>query len=254
MDYKIILDNLDNLCILITDKHNNIVYPNDLNKQNYIKNISDNFKEKENCYCYNNKYFKKNIKKIKSNSEDFTLIYFDDITNYKILEKKKEIDNLTTILNRNTVLDKIDVFLQTNKNNFSIVMADIDDFKNINDTYGHIIGDIILNKIGTILNNSLKDCLVGRYGGEEFIILEKNPNIKDNLNQIEQIKESISNINISYENFKINNISMSFGIYNVNEIYDNNLSIEEFRNKLINCADIALYKSKNNGKNQITTY
>lgn len=142
----------------------------------------------------------------------------------------------------------------TNQQEFSIIMADIDDFKKINDTYGHIMGDIVLKEIGKILNKELNDCIVGRYGGEEFIILKPNTIINDTISQMEKIKDTISKMVITHENKTIDNISISLGIYNTNQAYDNKLKITDFRNQLINYADIALYKSKNNGKNQITIY
>lgn len=252
MNYEVILDNLTNIYCLIIDKNNNILYPKNKEKQEIIKNIYKNYSQTNNYSYYKHNYFKFNEKKFKINDEDYKIFYFENITNYINEIKKYEIDNLTTILNRSTVLKKLDEFLSTNKLPFSIVMADIDDFKKINDNNGHIVGDIVLNKIGIILNEKLKKCLVGRYGGEEFIIIIPNSNIDKSLNIVNDIKESICNLKINFQEKYIENISMSFGIYNTNKIIDNN--IEEERKLLINCADQALYKSKNNGKNQITIY
>lgn len=254
MNYELVLDQLSSILILIIDQNNNIIYPKDKKKQQLIKNICHNFSKIDNCYVYKQQYYKATKKIFNQDQDIYKLIYFENITNYKEIEANYKIDSLTTVLNRKAAMTKIDNFLLTNQQEFSIIMADIDDFKKINDTYGHIMGDIVLKEIGKILNKELNDCIVGRYGGEEFIILKPNTIINDTISQMEKIKDTISKMVITHENKTIDNISISLGIYNTNQAYDNKLKITDFRNQLINYADIALYKSKNNGKNQITIY
>lgn len=130
-------------------------------------------------------------------------------------------------------------------------MGDIDDFKKINDTYGHVIEDIVLNKIGNILKCELPDSLVGRYGGEEFIILM--PNTNNSFEKIEKLRKLISNIKVNFEDITIDNISMSFGIYNITEDIVNE-DVKSLRKKYIGNADKALYTSKKNNKNKTTVY
>ena len=228
MNYKKVLDKLPNMYIVITDKQDKIVYPKNKKKLKLIKKIYKGFK-KEKGYCkYKDSYY--------------------ELIN---LQSKYETDELTTVLNRNVVLNKIDEFILQNKSNFSIIMGDIDDFKLINDTYGHIVGDIVLNNIGKLLKNELKDCLIGRYGGEEFIILM--PNTNNSFEKIEKVRELISNIKVNFEDITIDNISMSFGIYNITEDIVNE-DVKSLRKKYIGNADKALYTSKENNKNKTTVY
>lgn len=121
----------------------------------------------------------------------------------------------------------------------------------------------IKDKCINIYKNYLKDedcCyhdskyyLIGRYGGEEFIILIENSDKNHSIKIMEEIRQKIADISIKHHNSTINNITISCGIHNVDYIY-NKSNIEKIRDEFINYADIALYKSKKNGKNQITVY
>ncbi len=251
MNYKKVLDKLPNMYIVITDKQDKIVYPKNKKKLKLIKKIYKGFK-KEKGYCkYKDSYYEIIKKEHIKNNKIYNLMYLKNITELINLQSKYETDELTTVLNRNVALNKIDEFILQNKSNFSIIMGDIDDFKLINDTYGHIVGDIVLNNIGKLLKNELKDCLIGRYGGEEFIILMKNTS--DSFNRIDTIRKLISKMSIEYNNSVIDNISMSFGIYNITEDIVNE-DVKSLRKKYIGNADKALYTSKENNKNKTTVY
>lgn len=253
MNYELVLNNLKNIYILIIDQNNNIVYPKDEKIKDKCINIYKNYLKDEDCCYHDSKYYKLNEVIYYENNEQYKLISFQDITEYKIMEKKYKFDSLTTVLNRNTILNKIDNYLSNTNEQFSIIMIDIDDFKKLNDTYGHIAGDLILKKIGKILNEQLKYYLIGRYGGEEFIILIENSDKNHSIKIMEEIRQKIADISIKHHNSTINNITISCGIHNVDYIY-NKSNIEKIRDEFINYADIALYKSKKNGKNQITVY
>ena len=117
-----------------------------------------------------------------------------------------------------------------------IVMCDIDDFKRINDVYGHMVGDKILSLIADRLKKLLSDAdIICRYGGDEFIIIFRNTNIDDVTRKIENIKDNI-----------LEQITMSFGLTEYEKDKSIELAIKE--------ADTALYVSKINGKNTITNY
>lgn len=251
MNYKKFLDKLPNMYIIITDECNKVVYPKNINKLKLISKIYKGFLKEKGYFYYKNNFYEKKKINFNQKNKSYNLYYFKDITKLVNLQKKYEIDDLTKVLNRNTILDKIDNFILKNNGNFSIIMGDIDDFKLINDTYGHIAGDIVLKKIGELLNRELPNCLIGRYGGEEFIILV--PNSTNSFNLIEHVRKSISKIVIEYNYTLIKNISMSFGMYNITQKEEIN-DIKSLRNKYIDNADIALYKSKNNNKNQISIY
>lgn len=147
------------------------------------------------------------------------------------------------------------------KNSFSLVMADIDKFKVVNDTYGHEEGNRILEIIGkTILDNvrtrtktqpvdnriraKEKSDIAIRYGGEEILILYKNISLDDTIRRVEELRKKISNID-----FDGKNVTMSFGICNINE-FSNAYDFSS----IVEAADKALYNSKNNGRNRTSYY
>lgn len=251
MNYKKVLDNAPNTYFLIKDKNNKVIYPKDKRKLDYIRKLYINYSKENKYSTFDNRNF--SIKKgtIEGFNKNYTVLYIKDITDLVSLKSRYEIDPLTTVLNRKVILDKIDKYISENKLNFSIVIGDIDDFKKINDTYGHVIGDIVLNKIGNILRCELPDSLVDRYGGEEFIILMSNTN--NSFEKIEKVRELISNIEVNFEDITIDNISMSFGIYNITEDIVNE-DVKSLRKKYIGNADKALYTSKKNNKNKTTVY
>lgn len=251
MNYRKVLDNEPDSYFLIKDKNNKVIYPKDKGKLDYIKSICKHYSKENKCSTFDNRNFSIKKRTIDSFHKNYTVLYIRDITDFISLRSKFEIDPLTTVLSRKVILDKIDKYISENKLNFSIVMGDIDDFKKINDTYGHIIGDVVLNKIGNILRCELPDSLVGRYGGEEFIILM--PNTNNSFEKIEKVRELISNIKVNFENIIIDNISMSFGIYNITEDIVNE-DVKSLRKKYIGNADKALYTSKENNKNKTTVY
>lgn len=127
----------------------------------------------------------------------------------------------------------------------SIVMVDLDHFKVINDTHGHAAGDEVLKKISKCLISSIRqNDFIARFGGEEFIIVMPGMPSDQAYERMEECRKEIGNTVTQYENKKIS-ITISGGISSCrtyHETYD----------ELIKMADDALYKSKNNGRNQIT--
>ncbi|WP_052746107.1 diguanylate cyclase [Sulfurovum lithotrophicum] len=158
------------------------------------------------------------------------------------LETISNIDALTELFNRRKIdqLINSEVKRITTKGRFSLILIDIDNFKNINDSYGHDVGDIILKHISIILKNNVrkKDC-VGRWGGEEFLIVCPDTGKQEAARFSERIRAAIEN-----ERFeKVLNVTASFGIaeYNRENIDDT---------PLIRRLDKALYQSKRAGKNR----
>ena len=130
--------------------------------------------------------------------------------------------------------------------NFSIIIFDIDNFKKINDTYGHIFGDKVLKSIcKNFIENIDESDHISRYGGEEFIILLHNMNRKDAFKVGNRLKKIIEKINFvsPIGTKEIIKITVSGGVAE----YEKDLDIEEFIKK----ADMLLYKAKNSGKNKI---
>ena len=151
-------------------------------------------------------------------------------------------DLLTNVLNRKYFtqhLDNVVSILQRSDTNFSIVMADIDFFKNVNDTYGHQYGDVVLSEFAGILKESIRSAdKVARYGGEEFILLLVTD--KDNaFKVIENIRKKIKEH--PFGDAKIS-LRASFGIAQGGK--------EESVAATIKRADEALYVAKENGRDQ----
>jgi diguanylate cyclase (GGDEF)-like protein len=168
------------------------------------------------------------------------LITFDDISN---LEQEILTDQLTKLYNRK-IIDKIletDIFEKK-----CAILFDIDNFKNINDTYGHPVGDIVLREISDIIRNSVrKNDVIVRWGGEEFLILlNDNENIEIAKKIAEYIREKIQTHNFT----EVGRVTCSFGVY-CRKINSKN----DFED-LIKKADVALYKAKEKGKNRVEVY
>ncbi|MBY0756255.1 GGDEF domain-containing protein [Clostridium sardiniense] len=154
-------------------------------------------------------------------------------------------DELTNIYNKRVIYERLSKSLSSDTSTLplSIIMLDIDHFKNINDTYGHLIGDKVLKEFSSVVSSCLrkKDDYFGRFGGEEFMIILENTPL-DTANLIaERIREKIESNLFSYKDISIR-LTCSLGGYTINDL---NIDIEDF----IQLADENLYLAKNNGRN-----
>jgi diguanylate cyclase (GGDEF)-like protein len=128
----------------------------------------------------------------------------------------------------------------------SIIMADVDNFKNVNDTYGHQAGDLILRDVANIIQSKCRQLdVVGRYGGEEFIVMLSGAKASDAANLAEKIRTAVED-----RKFRIGNMIYSTTISLGIAEYSN----EKTKNELVEKADKALYHSKKTGKNKVTIY
>lgn len=132
---------------------------------------------------------------------------------------------------------------------FSMIMIDIDDFKNINDKFGHLVGDKTIRKVGHIINNTVRQGvdIAARYGGDEFIILLPETSGINAKYLAERLRKKIEHIKITNKSKNVSKITISCGISS----YPYN-SLEAI--PLIDAADKALYKAKDTGKNKIIIY
>ena len=182
----------------------------------------------------------------------FPFIYCSNVENSQksliMMNKKLNIlakyDPLTNLLNRRsmkTEISKANYEYELLNKNFAFLLCDIDDFKKVNDTYGHDCGDYVLKEISNIISNSVRECdYVCRWGGEEILILLND--IKDDT--ISEIASRI-NINLSKKTFKYDDtiISITLTIGISSSIKEKNTA------NMIKKADKNLYKGKNKGKN-----
>lgn len=154
------------------------------------------------------------------------------------------IDKLTGVYNRKHFEEAL-LFLidsaRLNKTEFAVIMFDIDDFKGVNDKYGHQTGDEVLVKLTTEVNKCIsKGNIIGRYGGEEFILLLPNVNKEKAVSIAEKIRANVEDAKILGDKRKV---TISIGVA---------MSAHESLNsqEIIERADQALYKAKNEGKNR----
>ena len=156
------------------------------------------------------------------------------------------LDKLTGAYNRRYFDEALTILLDneraTNKS-FGIIMLDIDDFKGVNDKYGHQVGDAVLAKVIKEVKMSIsKNDIIGRYGGEEFLILIPDSDEEKVINLAEIIRENIEKAKILGERRPV---TVSIGVTIAGDEVLNS-------NEIIKRVDKALYKSKNNGKNKVT--
>lgn len=159
-----------------------------------------------------------------------------------------EIDALTFLLNRRMIVRKLqDEVLRAERyaSNLSISVVDVDHFKVVNDTYGHIVGDQVLRQIATLLQDHVRQPdVVGRYGGEEFLILLPSSEAKAAAEQAarlcKKMSETVVKINHSEQTISI---TISIGIAQFKDGIDT-------WDTLLNRADNAMYEAKKNGRNR----
>lgn len=167
------------------------------------------------------------------------------------LEYQAKYDPLTNLYNRRYMLEVVEEQMKyALQNNLSLglIILDIDFFKKINDTYGHHVGDLVLMNLSYILKESIgKDDFVARFGGEEFIILSPNSSERDMEILANKIKENIVNEEFLYEENYVH-VRGSFGVYG--KVIDEYTSFDQLLQK----ADYALYYSKENGRDRITSF
>jgi len=174
------------------------------------------------------------------------------------LEKaKKELtlqaitDPLTELYNRRYFADiasKAFFNAMRYKQALAIIMLDIDEFKKINDMYGHQAGDQVITHCAQLLTEfSRKSDTVARYGGEEFIILVPQTSLSEVQSLAQRIKQEVNNTGIVLKNGSVVTFSISIGIAQIKKTQDHNIQ------DIIQRADQALYTAKQQGRNQIIT-
>ncbi|WP_219640795.1 GGDEF domain-containing protein [Cohnella sp. CFH 77786] len=147
-------------------------------------------------------------------------------------------DQLTNVPNRRSIMEMFDKISNGTK---CIALVDVDHFKDINDTYGHLVGDEVLKKVASTIRESIrKNDACGRYGGEEFMIIFDTHSIDAAVEIAERIRSRIENLQWTYENMKV---TVSVGL-----VYSDSL----YGDILLNEADKLLYQSKSMGRNRVT--
>ena len=168
---------------------------------------------------------------------------------------KASFDSLTGIFNRHhfTKLASMEIaYASRHKLPVGVIMIDIDDFKQVNDQYGHLAGDSILSQFSNIIvENKRTEDIFARYGGEEFIIMPRGEVNKEiMLVQCERIRKAIEKFDFHIDETCVR-ITASFGFFWVTV---ESADIEKVLEDVIRKADEALYIAKNQGKNRSISF
>ncbi len=172
--------------------------------------------------------------------------------NMELLEHIRELkylatrDYLTGLYNRRHFFDYGDDLFERYKNthsNIAVALLDIDFFKNVNDSYGHDAGDLVLQQLGIILLKEFKDDdLVARYGGEEFCFLLSNKNKQEALQRLEYLRALIEADSFILEDGLELKVTVSIGLFT---------GKQDSLESALSLADKGLYQAKENGRNQV---
>lgn len=155
-------------------------------------------------------------------------------------------DSLTGVLNRHAIFEALSHELSRARRKislFSVCLCDIDLFKQINDKYGHLAGDDVLKELVRVLQSNLRDYdMIGRYGGEEFLIIAPNPNDTQDDHLFERLRSAVAGTEFETRAGKIA-VTISLGVARYAK--------ENTTDELVLAADEALYRAKAGGRNQV---
>lgn len=174
-----------------------------------------------------------------------------DMDSFRMLQAANKLantDGLTGLHNRRYFYTLVDTLWRTpdpERPDMSILVIDIDHFKKVNDTYGHDVGDLVLKQVADILSKEVRPMdIIGRYGGEEFLIFLPKTNLKEALLIAEKIRLSIEKRKITYSSNKFLNITTSIGVAS-------RVTVEMEIEHLVKSADKMLYHAKETGRNRV---
>ncbi len=177
-----------------------------------------------------------------------TIYIYTSENEVNILEKKNEQlsmdateDALTGLLNRRGFLPIIEDLMKDKNNHFCVSFCDIDNFKRINDTYGHDGGDEVLRHIASMIKREMHGCQVCRWGGEEIVILMKDYDLAVAKEKMEYLRKSIEASQTVFFN-KYISATITIGLEEINDSYNE-------PDDIIKVADERMYYGKQHGKN-----
>lgn len=177
----------------------------------------------------------------------FALVIFYSLVLIKMIINSEEklkrmalVDELTGLNNRHYMIEQLEKQIQSGESASWLAMIDIDNFKKINDKYGHNAGDYVLQHFSEIMKGICDKCEVSRWGGEEFLIMAENDDAGSNI--MEELRQAVSDEVFIYNEQKMP-VSITVGVAE----FQSNMSIDSW----VQAADARLYYGKNNGKNTV---
>jgi len=162
------------------------------------------------------------------------------------LKEKYSHDSLTRVLSRESIIHMVEEAITTHgesRESSCVIMADLDHFKDVNDNFGHLVGDGVLSDVAERMNSALRQKdIIGRYGGEEFVVLLQDATLDDANEVAERIRGKISDFPVKTHGVTVP-VTISQGIAQ--------LKTGETVHDLIDRADKAMYQAKQNGRNRV---
>lgn len=164
------------------------------------------------------------------------------------LNKKLVVDELTGAYNRRFINERLpaDIFFAAmNKTKLSLIMIDVDNFKQINDNYSHLAGDQVLKEVSEIMNSAIRKNIdwVARFGGDEFLICLNGANEEASARIAEAVRKGVEKTTVEYQGNNIKT-TLSIGVYTLD---GEDITVEE----LLRRVDMNMYEAKKLGKNTV---
>lgn len=167
---------------------------------------------------------------------------------YKVQSTTDGLTGLNNVRKFDEVFHQLVSDLQTNNQYLSLLYLDIDNFKKINDTYGHANGDLVLKKLGEIIKKTARSFdVVSRNGGEEFTVILLDCRLERAIEIAEELRSNVENHSFLIGNSKQLDVTISVGVASYKDTTEN-------PKDLIDDADKALYHAKNNGRNKVSFF
>lgn len=261
--YKTFYEQKNVLCVK-RDIDGNILYPDDKEVlQKYMEVLNSSIKSGEQFYHIKSKtWYKLTRVEKQEDGKNIVMDFLEDITALKEAIYDLKIDALTNVLKDRKESDRLIIeymkYALDNNEAFSLIMADIDMFKVINDTYGHDCGDKVLKNVGKVLLEKTRQSndkfdhrpsdIIVRVGGDEFLIFLKNISLEDTKEKVKELKENVRNMHINYGGKDIK-VTMSFGYCHIGKEFNSKADVEELKDDMSKVADEFLYFNKNERKN-----
>ncbi|MHB8843141.1 MAG: sensor domain-containing diguanylate cyclase [Nitrospirota bacterium] len=165
------------------------------------------------------------------------------------LEYLSQIDGLTGLLNRRALTDQLEYEVDRARrygSELSVILCDLDNLKEINDTHGHIGGDTTLQLLSATIRSSLRNAdIAGRYGGDEFLVIVPQTSLEGAASIAEKVRAAAERAEVKLDGGKIITLSLSIGVAAL-------ANPPEGMDGLVSRVDAALYASKNTGRNKVT--
>ena len=184
-------------------------------------------------------------------SQDFLSRMLEQKRQIEILQERATHDGLTSLTNYQTFQEQLEKEIYRSKRYkipLSIILGDIDHFKQVNDTHGHLTGDYALQAVSKLLKEGLRASdSIARYGGEEFAVIMPETAASGAMTVAERLREAVAFTVLEHEGQKLE-LTMSFGVVSLLPGEDHS------KTDLLKRADQALYRAKNCGRNKCCLY